>query len=72
MFGKTLGDQGAELAFDGLVDVGDEVDGAFLVDLEIGGAEVLHLHAPGVHGHFDCGREENRGNRLRHRRRPAS
>ena len=39
----------------------------FLSIAEIGGAEVRHLHAPGVHRRFDRGREEDRGDRLRHR-----
>ena len=61
VIGKPLGDQRAEILFDRHVDVGDEIDRALLVDPEIGGAEVLHLHAARVHDGFDRGGEKNGG-----------
>ena len=55
------------------VDVGDEVDRALLVDLEVGGAEMRHLHARRRASTTSIAvARKTRRNRLRHRRQPAS
>ena len=54
------------------VDLRDEIDGALLVDAEIRGAEVLHLHAAGVHRRLDRGGEEDWWDGVRHRWQPVS
>ena len=72
MIGKPLANQRAKVPLDRKVDVRDEIDRALLVDAEIRGAEVRHLHAPGVHDRFDRRREEHGRDGLRHRWQPAS
>ena len=52
VIGKALGDQLAEHALDGDVDLGDEIDRALLVDLEIA-AELLHLQLAGADHRLD-------------------
>ena len=66
VIGKALGDQRAEHALDGEVDLGDEIDRALLVDLEIA-AEARHLQLAGADDRLD-GRGRDTGDRepLRH------
>jgi len=59
MVGKPLRDHRAELPLHGDVDFGHQVDGAFLVDLEVL-AELRHLEGAGVDDRLDGGGEEQR------------
>ena len=51
MIGKALGDQRAEHPLDLHVDLGDEIDRAFLFDVEV--ARAGQLHGAGLHDRFD-------------------
>ena len=62
MIGKALGDQLAEHALDGEVDLGDEIDGALLVDLKVA-AELRHLQLAGTDDRLDRGGEKMAGRR---------
>jgi hypothetical protein len=57
MIGKALGDEGTEHALDGDVHLRDEIDRAFLFDLEIA-AELRHLELAGADNRLDRGGEE--------------
>ena len=59
VIGKALGDQRAEHALDFEVDLGDEIDGALLVDAHAR-AELGHLQIAGAHDRFDGGGEKDR------------
>ena len=69
---ETLGNHRAKSPLDRDVDVRDEIDGALLVDAEIRGAEVFHLHAARVHRRLDCRCEEDWWDGVRHRWQPVS
>ena len=60
VIGVPLGHQFAERAFDGEVDLGDQVDHPLLPYGE-SGADRLELHPAGAPDGFDGGREEGRG-----------
>ena len=59
MIGKALGDHRAEHPLDRHVDLGDEIDRPFLVDLEVA-AELRHLQIAGADDRLDGGREKQR------------
>ena len=59
MIGKALGDELAEHPLDGDVDLGDQIDGALLVDAEVA-AEPRHHGVAGADDGLDGGGEEQR------------
>jgi hypothetical protein len=66
VIGKTLGNEGPEFTFNAQIDLGDEIDGAFLVDTEIA-TEMRHLNFAGAYDRLDRGGEKNGRERIRHR-----
>ena len=59
VIGKSLGDHRAEHPLDGEVDLGHEIDGPLLVDLEVA-AELRHLQIAGAGDRLDGGGEKQR------------
>ncbi len=68
---EPIRDHRAESALDLDVDVGDEIDRAFLGDAQIA-ADVRHLDVPGAQRRFDGGGEIDGGRRRLSHRGPAS
>src|SRR5262249_19578221 len=64
MIGEPLGDERPEHALDVAIDLRDEIDRPFFLDVEI--VHAGHLHLAGLDGRLHRGREENRGRRFSH------
>ena len=69
--GESLGDHRAELPLDLQVDLGDQVDRAFLVDAHVA-AEPRQLHVAGTNHRLDRGGQILGRDDLRHRRSEAA